>query len=644
MKKLIISSLFLFCAINYAYSIDYSYSFRRIRVLEDPQEFNLSQIIPTRSTTGFQSLSQWIEAFESLPSQNSQQLTLAFTLNGEVLRTVSFKIPKEELLTPQEFNQVADYISLLVLWGQAFIGGDAVVGDWSDTLRDSVEERFTSGRQARDLVEGMDVPYGFDGMLEYLKFVYGSYRFEKASTEEIEALPQSNQGLLMEVDKAVVDLNPTAKGFWVPNAGPYGLPGVIEQYLNQNGVYNFFAELIQNDTELRENLAKAGRFPVVEPGDKAQRRQILEHVLSLLDGPTLSKEDREKIKDIFRKIGTILGETIKITNYFIPIKNVVLTGKVVETATAGSLIRDKALEVLNAAGLQDIKIWLPVDLFGLWEEKEGGKVLVAPPTLSIQGTEIGKFNLNVPEGKEGDFLSEYGQALAMAGEISEKLFNDITQGRVIGIDCGSSDVKIVYVKDGEVLFVKRYKWPSSDIRADSTFEKEGSLPNHQEIIQALMELARFKVALMEKGEKNLTPKEQDIMNKILDLENKSDGKSREDFDEIMSLLKEAEGIIVPAYFDGFAISWAGAVVDNKIVGRASIVKGIVSDQDFRELITPLGKKIAEHYRNVLGEEYLKKYLVINDGEAAAIMAVMMGLKNVLGLAFGTSTGGGYFGE
>jgi predicted NBD/HSP70 family sugar kinase len=174
---------------------------------------------------------------------------------------------------------------------------------------------------------------------------------------------------------------------------------------------------------------------------------------------------------------------------------------------------------------------------------------------------------------------------------------------------------------------------------------EGNYLGHKEIILGLIKLAQIAVALQSPEYRD--EKYNELRELVRRLEESDGGeyKSKEGenveplrFADIQKAIKMAEELKVKykevAKFEGFALSWAGAVLENRIVGRASIVAGL-SDEGFKDKIVELGKKIAEEYGDV-------PYLVINDGEAAAIMAVMMGLKNVLGLAFGTSTGGGYF--
>jgi cytidylate kinase len=153
-------------------------------------------------------------------------------------------------------------------------------------------------------------------------------------------------------------------------------------------------------------------------------------------------------------------------------------------------------------------------------------------------------------------------------------------GAYIGVDIGGSDVKIIAIKNGRVLFSKEYDWKPQEFK--ETNDHLSFLNRH--IDEAIAEL----------------------------------------------------GLLEQETLDGIGISVNLAVNNERITGLGPLTDGIEKQGDPKELekIKELGKLIGDHYKVTTA--------VSNDGDMAALWAAQdMGLKNVLCLAMGTGLAAGY---
>jgi predicted NBD/HSP70 family sugar kinase len=160
----------------------------------------------------------------------------------------------------------------------------------------------------------------------------------------------------------------------------------------------------------------------------------------------------------------------------------------------------------------------------------------------------------------------------------EKLSNAPYKGGVVlAIDLGGSDVKVIVLADGEVVYKKKHNWEAEDIT-----------DNERSHVDLCEDFAREALRATEK--------------------------------------------VRGGRLDYLGVSSKGAVVNNEIRSR-SIGKSL-SEEGLNKVIRPFGRELGKR----LGIPYV---VVNDGDAGALWAALKLGVRNVLAISLGTSVGGGY---
>ncbi|HNX91418.1 MAG TPA: ElyC/SanA/YdcF family protein, partial [Candidatus Omnitrophota bacterium] len=206
------------------------------------------------------------------------------------------------------------------------------------------------------------------------------------------------------------------------------------------------------------------------------------------------------------------------------------------------------------------------------------------------------------------------------------------EGTYLGIDVGGSDIKAVMMKDGNILYAKKFAW-----MADGKETQPGLLVKGQsfvDVMEVILNTMRLKYEL------DNMPKVQgrmaDLKAKVEDLFSKP--KEVAPAQQVFEIFEMAKALgVIGAYnapLTAVGVSWPDIVAEDKIVGGdTSKTKGL-EPGEFEGVITNLSDRISDK-SNV-------PVFIINDGNIGSFyMAVREGRGNVLTFASGTSFGPGY---
>ncbi len=143
-------------------------------------------------------------------------------------------------------------------------------------------------------------------------------------------------GLLLEVSKAILNLDANA-----PVHTDLMIPGVTQQILGQDGVYNF---------ALKEGVSDLDHNP-------GSRRPNLESLIARLG-------QDPQVEQVFKDLGRALGQAIVLFKKFIPVDHVYLVGAVT-SGKAGRIVINAATAVLL-----DMKLTIGDDFWIIGTEEE----------------------------------------------------------------------------------------------------------------------------------------------------------------------------------------------------------------------------------------------------------------------------------
>ncbi len=307
-------------------------------------------------------------------------------------------------------------------------------------------------------------------------------------------------------------------------------------------------------------------FTEVEPMGWA-RKQFFEHTKKV------HKDYRKKATMMYEQIGRYLAEGLYRIYKFIGIKSVTLFGRMVKKEA--KIVIDTASEVLKEKyGLEDFIIQRADDLAAETDKIDFGK----------------KKGKELDSDEKGTIVTEYGQAIgagyaaqqAYYGEEGKKTGK--REERYVMLDLGGSDMKIVStmldydekgkLKKQHVLYRHKHVW-NPKLFKDSKV--------HQTLMKQFVEYA---------------------------LKGSEEGGS----DEGISWGGDPKFTL--DNIQGIGISWAGPVIDNKVVGKpARIVEGL-SPADYKD--------IAENICSIIRKANNDKPTVLlNDGDAGAVWAAVM---------------------
>ncbi|MDD3088230.1 MAG: hypothetical protein PHP89_06680, partial [Candidatus Omnitrophica bacterium] len=204
-------------------------------------------------------------------------------------------------------------------------------------------------------------------------------------------------------------------------------------------------------------------------------------------------------------------------------------------------------------------------------------------------------------------------------ELAQEQDIDYRVGRVVGLDVGASDVKVIALINGRCIFAKEINWKSVFF---------ASSKEHVRYFSVMARLAKVAIEIEESKAADKSALQEEL--KLLAHNPNTPLETLEAF------IDKVEKAGVPCVeLDAVGLSTAGAITNGRLTQEGARVYKSVQADEFWTQVAPLAKRLSIDLGGVpVG--------IINDGDAGALsVAVTLGLKKVLALSLGTGLAAGY---